>query len=240
VRLLPDPPAVFLAAAAELCAAAQAAVGERGRFVMALSGGHTPRGLYDLLARDQTLRMAIPWDRTHVFWGDERHVPPDHPDSNYRIAREALLERVPLPEANVHRVFAEEPDAGRAAAQYEQELRGFFGLEGAAFPCFDFVLLGLGQDGHTASLFPGTSALEETARLVVATHVPALGTDRITLTLPTLNHAACVVFLVCGAEKAPIVRAVLDEPRGSLLPAQRVRPTGGLLWLLDAAAAGTR
>lgn len=239
--MLPDPQAVFRTAAEEVSAAALAAVAQRDRFVMALSGGHTPRGLYTLLAGDAAFRAAIPWDRTHVFWGDERHVPPDHPDSNYRMAREALLDRVPLPGANVHRVRAEDGDAGRAAARYERELRGFFGLEGAQRPQFDFVLLGLGPDGHTASLFPGTSALEETTRLVVATHVPALGTDRITLTLPVLNHAACVTFLVVGADKAPVVHAVLEgKPRDVLLPAQRVRPAGRLLWLLDSAAAGTR
>jgi 6-phosphogluconolactonase len=240
VRVLPDPPAMFRTAAAELSAAARAAVAQQGRFSLALPGGHTPRGLYALLAGDEAFRTAIPWARTHVFWGDERHVPPEDPDSNYRMAREVLLDRVPLPAANVHRVFAEERDAGRAAARYEQELRGFFGLEGAALPRFDFVLLGLGPDGHTASLFPGTSALQEATRLVVATHVPALGTDRITLTLPVLNQAACVTFLVSGAEKAPVVRAVLEQRRGTPLPAQRVRPTGRLLWLLDAAAAGTR
>jgi len=241
VRVLPDPEAVFRMAAEEVRAAARAAVERRDRFVLALSGGHTPRGLYALLAGDPAYRAAIPWDRTHVFWGDERHVPPDHPDSNYRMAREVLLDCVPLPDANVHRVFAEDGDAGRAAARYEQDLREFFRLEEAALPQFDLVLLGLGPDGHTASLFPGARALEEMTRLVVATRPPASGADRITLTLPVLNHAACVTFLVAGADKAPVVRVVLEEnPRDALLPAQRVRPVGRLLWLLDSAAAGTR
>jgi 6-phosphogluconolactonase len=174
-----------------------------------------------------------------VYWGDERHVPPEHPDSNYRMAREALLDHVPLPGANVHRVPAEEPDARRAAERYERDLRAGFALAATTLPRFDLVLLGLGADGHTASLFPGAEALDETLRLAVATRGPAPPIERITLTLPVLNHAACVAFLVSGADKAAVVRAVLAEPRSPLLPAQRVRPAGRLVWLLDAAAAPT-
>lgn len=234
--MLPDAPALFRAAAEEVSVAAQEAIAQQGRFTIALSGGHTPRGLYSLLATDKG-RPPIVWRQVHVFWGDERHVPPDHPDSNYRMARETLLDHVALPQANVHRIPAEEPDADRAAARYEEELRRFFRLDGASLPRFDLVLLGLGAEGHTASLFPGTAALDETARLVVAAHVPALGTDRITLTLPVLNHAACVLFLVAGSEKAAAVHTVLEQPGGTPLPAQRVRPAGRLIWLLDAAAA---
>lgn len=236
MRVLPDAEALFRAAAEEVVAAAQAAVRGRGRFAIALSGGRTPGGLYGLLATDDGFRSQVAWARTHVFWSDERHVPPDHPDSNYGMVREALLDHVPLPTANVHRVRAEEGDATHAAALYEEDLRGFFGVEGADLPRFDLVLLGLGPDGHTASLFPGTAALEETNRLVVATQGPALAADRITLTLPVLNHAACVMFLVSGAEKATAVHTVLEDRRKSLLPAQRVRPAGRLVWLLDKAA----
>jgi 6-phosphogluconolactonase len=239
VHVLPDATALFRTAAEQVCASSRAAVAARGRFALALAGGRTPRGLYALLARDATFRGAIPWDRTHVYWGDERHVPPEHPDSNYRMAREALLDHVPLPGANVHRVPVEEPDARRAAERYEHDLRAGFALAGATPPRFDLVVLGLGADGHTASLFPGAEALDETVRLAVATRAPAPPIERITLTLPVLNHAACVAFLVSGADKAAVVRAVLAEPRGPPLPAQRVRPAGRLVWLLDAAAAPT-
>jgi 6-phosphogluconolactonase len=240
VLVLPDAPALFRAAADEVIAAAQDAIARRGRFTIALSGGHTPRGLYTTLAAGGDGGSRIAWDHVHLFWGDERHVPPDHPDSNYRMAREALLDRVAVPPANVHRIPAEDPDAARAAARYEEELRRFFELDGTSVPRFDLVLLGLGRDGHTASLFPGTAALADTTRLVVAAHVPALGTDRITLTLPVLNHAACALFLVSGPEKAAVVHKVLEEPGATPLPAQRIRPAGRLVWLLDAAAAATR
>jgi 6-phosphogluconolactonase len=239
VRVLPDAGALFHAAAEEWVAAARSAVGDRGRFALALSGGRTPRGLYRLLADEVAFRDAMPWDRTHVFWSDERHVPPDHPDSNFRMAREALLDRVPVPAANIHRVPGEDPDARRAAARYESEIRAFFGSALSAVPRFDLILLGLGTDGHTASLFPGTSASDDTTRLVVVTRAPAAGGERISLTLPVLNRAGCVMVLVSGADKAAITRTVLGEPRDPPLPAQRVRPAGRLLWLLDAAAAPT-
>jgi 6-phosphogluconolactonase len=236
VRVLPDAAALFHAAAAELSAAAAVAVARANRFTLALSGGRTPRGLYELLAKDAAYRDTLPWDRTHVFWGDERHVPPDHRDSNYRLARETLLDQVPLPAANIHRVPAEDPEAERVADRYERELRAFFTLDADGIPRFDVVLLGLGTDGHTASLFPGADALAETRRLAVATRGPVPPVERVTLTLPVLNHAACVVFLVSGADKAGIVRAVLEDSRDPPLPAQRVRPVGRLVWLLDAAA----
>jgi 6-phosphogluconolactonase len=210
-------------------------------FTLALAGGSTPRSLYQLLADAAgPYRARLPWERFHFFWGDERHVPPDHPDSNYRMAREAMLDRVPVAPTNVHRIAAELADARQAAAAYEQELRGFFGLPPKrAWPRFDYLLLGLGEEGHTASLFPGSPALDERERLVAAPWVEAHQTFRITLTPPALNHAARVVFLVSGAQKAAALREVLaGELRPHLYPAQVVQPDDGeLLWLVDRAAA---
>lgn len=229
------------AAADSLVACAAAAIGTSGRFRLALSGGSTPRRLYSLLASEP----RVDWPRVHVFWSDERCVPPASPQSNYRMAREALLDRVPLPEANVHRIHGER-DALSAAAAYERELRQTFSApEGSPSldpgRRFDLVLLGLGEDGHTASLFPGTAALRETARWVVAQEVDALPPRRITLTPPVINAAAEVAFLVSGPEKAAILEQVIEGPyRPRELPAQLVAPRAGRLrWLADAAAAGS-
>lgn len=208
---------------------------ERDRFTWALSGGSTPRGLYRLLASDP-YRERLPWQAIHFFWGDERHVPPDHPQSNYRMAREALLDAVAVPPENIHRIAAEEPDAQRAAAQYEAELRAFFALAPGDWPRFDLVLLGLGKDGHTASLFPGSAAVRERERLVVAPWVEAQQAFRITLTPPVLSHARRTLFLVSGAEKAAALRAVIEgEREPDRYPAQAVE--GNRLWLVDRAAA---
>jgi len=207
----------------------------RGRFTWALSGGTTPRALYRLLASD-FYRERMPWRDVHVFWGDERHVPPDHPESNFGMAREAMLDKVPLPAANVHRIRGEEPDARRAAVEYELALRSCFELADGEWPRFDLVLLGLGTDAHTASLFPGSKALRERERRVVAPWVEALRAFRITVTPPVLNHARRVLFLVSGEEKAEAVHAVLEGPRApERYPAQVVE--GNRLWMLDRAAA---
>jgi 6-phosphogluconolactonase len=226
-------------AAAEFVRQATEAAQSKGRFTVALSGGSTPRSLYSLLATDATWRAQVPWDRVHLFWGDERHVPPEHADSNYRMTHEALLSKISIPPANVHRIKSEHPEASRAANEYEQTLREFFQLKGGEFPRFDLALLGLGPDGHTASLFPGTEALREQQRLVVANWVEKLNTYRITLTPPVLNRAASVIFLVSGEEKAETLRAVLeDEAQPERLPAQLIRPVNGrLLWIVDRAAA---
>ncbi len=218
--------------------AERAAAEEGTRFTVALSGGSTPKSLYSLLATPAYARQ-IPWERVHVFWGDERHVAPDDAESNYRMAREALLSKVAIPAENVHRIRAEIPDAADAAATYEADLRGFFSLQPDETPRFDLVLLGLGPDGHTASLFPGTDAPHDTDSLVAAVWVEKLNAHRITLTAPVLNNAATVAFLVAGAEKADVVRQVLDGPREpDTLPAQLIAPTDGdLLWFLDEAAA---
>lgn len=182
---------------------------------------------------------SIPWERTYFFWGDERHVPPDLPESNYRMAREALLSKVPVRPENVFRIPGEEPDAATAAAHYEQQLRDFFALAPRQFPRFDLMLLGMGPDGHTASLFPNTAALNESTRLVVANHVDKFNTDRITMTFPVLNQSACVMFLVGGKDKAPALKVALGDDRGSV-PAARVRPVDGrLIWLVDREAASS-
>lgn len=223
-------------AAQEVVARAQAAASLRGRFTLALAGGRTPQALHALLADPaQPFRARVPWARTEVFFGDERCVPPGHPDSNYRAAREALLAHVPLPERQVHRMRGEDPDPAASARAYETELRAALG-PGEGVPRLDLVLLGVGPDGHTASLFPGTAALEPSGELVAANHVPRLGAWRLTFTLPLLDAARAVVFLVSGEEKAAAVAAALEG--GADVPAARVRPNrGDLLWVLDAAAA---
>jgi 6-phosphogluconolactonase len=195
--------------------------------------------MFAILANDAALRNRMPWDRVHFFWGDERHVPPDHTDSNYRMTNEAMLSRVPIPPENIHRIRAENPDAGKAAEEYEQELRGFFKFETEQLPPFDCVFLGMGSDGHTASLFPGTKALHERERLVVSNWVDKLQSYRITMTTPVLNNADIVIFLVSGEEKAEPLRVVLEgEKQTDLFPSQLIEPTHGkLLWFVDQAAA---
>jgi len=211
----------------------------RGVFTVALSGGSTPKNLYSLLASDETMRGSVPWERVHFFWGDERHVPPDHPESNYRMAHEAMLSKVPLPAANVHRIKSENSDAHQAAHEYEQALVEFFQLPEGGLPHFDLIFLGLGPDGHTASLFPGTKALYEDRRLVVSNWVGKFDAQRITMTAPLINEASDVIFLVSGDDKAAPLKAVLEgdyEP--AQLPAQLIHPKEGrLLWIVDSAAA---
>jgi 6-phosphogluconolactonase len=233
IRILKTAAELFEAAAAEFAAQASLAVRTNGRFAVALSGGSTPKTLYSLLAT----KPDIPWDKVCFFWGDERHVPPDHPESNYRMANEALLSKVPVRPENIFRIHAEEKDAGAAALQYEQTLKDFFHLSPGEFPRFDLIFLGVGPDGHTASLFPGTAALNETQRLVVANWVPKFKTDRITFTLPVLNAAAFVMFLLSGADKASTLHEVLENSSADL-PSQNVRPANGkLIWLVDGPAA---
>jgi 6-phosphogluconolactonase len=235
VRILNNSADLFHAAAVEFAALASEAVLSKGTFTVALSGGSTPEGLYTLLANDVV--PSIPWGRSCFFWGDERQVPPDHPDSNYRMAYEALLSKVPVRLQNVFRIHSEVRDADAVAVAYEQDLKTFFNLRPNEFPRFDLVLLGLGTDGHTASLFPETTALHEKDRLVVANWVDKFNAHRFTLTLPVLNKSACVMFLVSGQEKSEILREVLENPDADL-PAQKVRPAEGrLLWLVDRAAA---
>jgi 6-phosphogluconolactonase len=235
VRVFGSPQELFRASAEKFCAVGSEAIQTRGKFSVALSGGSTPRGLHQELVTDFSSKLA--WHKVFFFWGDERHVPPDSSDSNYRMAKETLLSKLPIPAENIFRIPSELADAKEAAKKYEQTLEKFFRPDQNSFPRFDFILLGMGPDGHTASLFPGTAALEEKDRFVAANWVEKLNTFRITLTYPVLNSAAAVMFLVSGDEKAEMVRRALKEPAANL-PCQRVRPEPGeLLWYLDKGAA---
>ncbi len=237
IRILTTPQELFEAAAEEVLRAAKEAVAQRGRFTIALSGGSTPKNLFNLLATNA--RNVLPWDRTFFFWGDERHVPPTDPDSNYRMADEAMLSKIPVAAGNVFRIAAENPDADGAAEAYEQTLRKFFQLEPGQIPVFDLILLGMGPDGHTASLFPESAGLQEKRRLVIANWVEKLKTSRLTLTLPVLNAARCVAFLVSGTDKATVLKTVLEEDApGEQYPSKLIQPSKGkLIWLVDRAAA---
>jgi 6-phosphogluconolactonase len=237
VRRLATPQDLFQAAADEVIRSANQAIAQRGRFTIALSGGSTPRSLYTLIAANAS--GSLPWDKVFFFFGDERHVGPKDADSNYRMADESILSKVPVPPANVFRVPAENPDASAVADTYEQTLRKFFELAPGKFPRFDVILLGMGPDGHTASLFPKTAALQESSRLVVANWVEKLHTHRITLTLPVLNDARCVAFLVSGTDKAAPLHEVLEgKAPGEEYPSKLVRPVDGkLIWFVDRAAA---
>lgn len=222
-------------AAEQFVALASEAQGRRGRFAVALSGGSTPQALYALLASSE-YRGRIDWPRVHLFWGDERCVPPDHPESNFRMVRESLLSKVEIPPENIHPMAgAMEPKA--AAAEYEDALRRFFNSTG--LPRFDLILLGLGEDGHTASLFPGSAAPEEEHLWVATAYVGRLNAYRLTLTLPVINAAAQVTFLVSGESKRAIVRQLLGGNKDSSnFPAAKVSPAGGkLTWLIAADAA---
>lgn len=232
VEVLPDAAALAKAAAEEFTRAAEAS---KGPFRVALSGGQTPRTLNELLADEKgPYRARIPWDRLQFFWGDERCVPPDHADSNYRMALESLLSRVPVAPGQVHRVQGELPNADAAADLYEGELlRVFDGL-----PRFDWVFLGLGPDGHTASLFPGTLAVVETKKLVTAVWVEQKKSRRVTLTRPVLNSARKVCFLVAGTDKAGAARRAIAEEPSDACPASLIQPpVGELVWFLDRGAA---
>jgi 6-phosphogluconolactonase len=238
-QVLPSPAELARAAAGFFVEQARQAVQARGRARIAISGGSTPEAVFRLLASpEEPYRAQMPWDRIELFWVDERCVPPDQPDSNYRMTREALLDRVPLPAAQIHRMEGElEPEI--AAARYESALRNAFRLEGAELPRFDLVALGMGEDGHTASLFPSTEALNALTPLVVANHVPQKNAWRLTLTWPVLNQASQVFFLIAGAAKAGIVHQVFTGPRDpERLPSQLISPASGILTvMLDKAAA---
>jgi 6-phosphogluconolactonase len=226
--------------AAERCSQiAQEAVARAGRFTIALSGGSTPKLLYSLLAAEP-YSTSLPWRKTHVFWGDERAVPPGDHDSNFGMAKATLLDRVPVPPDRVHRMQAEGDDLDLSAREYEAEIASVFAVPPTGDPpSFDLILLGLGPDGHTASLFPRTEGVRERARWVVRNHVPKLNSDRVTLTAPILNQASTVLFLVTGADKASALQAVLEGPSDpDRFPAQLIQPTSGrLIWLVDRAAA---
>jgi 6-phosphogluconolactonase len=239
IRILADGNAIAQTAVAEFVEAAREAVCLKGSFSVALAGGSTPKALYGLLLNNAPLRAIVPWSQTQFYFGDERHVPPDSAESNFRMASEAMLSKAPVDLKQIHRIKGEIENAAEAAAEYEQDLRASFQLQEGQLPRFDLVLLGMGPEGHTASLFPGTKALKEERRLVVSNWVGKLYTDRITFTPPVLNNAARVVFMVHGAEKAPALKAVLEGPyEPDQLPAQIIKPKEGkVLWLVDPTAA---
>jgi 6-phosphogluconolactonase len=238
VRVLADANAIAQTAAAEFLDTALDAVRQEGSFSVALAGGSTPKDLYGLLSKNP-LQAKVPWGKIQFFFGDERHVPPDDRESNFRMATEAMLAKAPIDPKQVHRIKSEKANASEAAQEYEQELRESFKLKPDQLPRFNLVLLGMGPEGHTASLFPGTKALREQRRLVVSNWVGKLYTDRITLTPPVLNNAARIIFMAHGAEKAPALKAVLEGPyEPEQLPAQMINPLKGrVVWLVDPSAA---
>jgi 6-phosphogluconolactonase len=241
VLVLPDANTLSRGAADEFARAARSAIDSHGRFTVALSGGSTPKAMFSLLAADHRSGMRpLPWERIHVFFGDERHVPPDHPESNFRMASESLLTHVPIPQSNIHRVLGE-LEAPVAATRYEAELRSVFETSPGKIPRFDLILLGMGPDGHTASLFPGSAALDETTALVTANWVEKFKSHRITFTFTLLNAASEVIFLAAGGDKTEMLRNILrGDPSGQTYPAQDVRPSDGqLTWMVDEAASRT-
>jgi 6-phosphogluconolactonase len=234
IQVHSTPEALADAVAQHIVTSAAEAISSRGLFTLALAGGSTPRAAYSRLATGDWQLATGNWRLVHILWGDERCVPPDDPRSNYRMAKEALLDRVPIPTQQIHRIRGED-DPEKAAAEYERELRALLGSE-----ALDLVLLGLGEDGHTASLFPGQAAVHETAHWVVAVLAPDGAMWRVTLTPAVLNAARNVTFVVSGASKAARLQQVLEGPfNPDVLPAQAIRPVHGrLTWMLDQAAAG--
>jgi 6-phosphogluconolactonase len=238
VRILTNIDAIAKRAAQDFLQSATQAVSEKGCFTVALAGGSTPKALYSLLASDAALRSQLPWDKMYVYFGDERSVGPDHADSNFRMATETMLSKVPLKPEQVFRIKGEYKDTEKAAQEYEQVLRTSFKIAEGQFPRFDLVFLGIGNEGHTASLFPGTKALHETKRVVVRNWVGKLYTNRITLTAPAINNAARVIFMITGADKALALKGILEGPyEPDQLPAQLMQPPNGkLVWLVDTIA----
>jgi 6-phosphogluconolactonase len=248
IKRYPNLAALGNAAAESICALAVKCVNEHGVFSVALSGGNTPMSLYESLT-GPPYETRMPWSHIHIFWGDERCVPSDHPDSNFAMASRALISKVRIPPRNVHRIPGEVEPPEDAAATYEKILRGFFGSNlqgdthshassvGESFPSFDVILLGMGKDGHTASLFPGDEALEEEKRWMTAVRNPRCPppVPRITLTLPVINRAQCILFLVSGSGKGNVLDAILDDPHSAarLYPAARVVPDGRAVWFID-------
>ena len=209
---------------------AEAAIATHGQFTLAMAGGSTPKPLYEALANE-----ALPWDKIHFFWGDERYVPPDHPDSNEGMARRTWLDKVAIPPGNIHPMPTDEADPAIAAQRYEQELQTFFQLSPGQFPSLDVILLGIGDDAHTASLFPYTNALKVRDKLVAVGNKN--GHPRITLTVPTLNQAQCVLFLVAGANKQGALKQIFAKQADEMTyPARLIHPQEELWWLLDSAA----
>ena len=238
ISIMADAESVAREALSLWCRHATESVAARGAFRVLLSGGSTPRRLFQLLAEDSTMEQ-LPWESTHLFWGDERAVPSDHQDSNYRMTREALLNNISPPPGQVHRLEGERANLDAAAHDYQSAVAHSFGVaEDMPPPAFDLVFLGMGTDAHTASLFPNTQALNETDKWFVANEVPQLGTRRLTATYRLLNAARAVVFLVAGSDKAAPLSRVL-APTGDIVtaPSRGISPFGSLTWVIDRAAA---
>ncbi|MBW4619734.1 MAG: 6-phosphogluconolactonase [Cyanosarcina radialis HA8281-LM2] len=238
VEVLPDGKALTDRSLALILEKIPGAIQQRGQFTIALSGGNTPKPLYEAIAAQE-----LPWEQIHVFWGDERYVPPQHPDSNQKMAREAWLDRVNIPAANIHPMPTAPADPATAAKIHETELREFFNVSGEEFPVLDVILLGIGDDGHTASLFPHTDALQVGASKTSAGEVPLVvvgnkdGQPRLTFTAPLINHARCVIFIVAGANKQPALAQIFAANGDPLTyPARLIQPEGELWWLLDRSA----
>jgi len=239
LRIVDDLEGLARAAADEFISLAARAVSDHGRFTVALSGGSTPKALHAVLV-ERTARepKLIDWPKIEVFFGDERHVPPDHPDSNFRMANETLLSRVPIPKSNIHRLRCENPDAAQVAAEYDRELVAAFQLKGSQVPRFDLIFLGMGLDGHTASLFPGSAAVHELEKRVVANWVQKLNAWRITFTRPAINEAASILLMISGQDKAAALAAVMGDGDPDHYPVKYVKPRcGDLIWMVDRAAA---
>jgi 6-phosphogluconolactonase len=235
VRVFQDLEALSRAAAEFFTDLAKRCVASQGRFTVALSGGATPRRLYTLLGSSPH-RENVEWKYSHVFWADERCVPEDHPESNFKLAVDAFLSSVAMPKENIHRIKGEE-GPGRAAQDYEQDIRSFFGP--ALLPVFDLIILGAGEDGHTASLFPGSASLHERTRLALPVYLEPPKPNRVTLTLPVLNHAVEVLFLATGRAKAGVVHAIIENGNPLCYPAGLVQPVrGSVTWFIDSQAAG--
>jgi len=220
----------------EILALSHEKIETQGKFSMVLSGGSTPRGVYQCMG-SVSYRNKFNWEKMHFFWSDERWVPPEDPKSNYRMASESLLTRVKIPSENIHPIQTTDGDLQESVRLYEKTISDFFKLRTNDFPRFDLILLGVGKDGHTASLFPGNPVLLVKDRLVFAVSEPRLSEQRITLTLPTINHAGMIFFLVSGDEKAAIVADVLGDKAPHIFPANEIAPSHGKLsWFLDKAA----
>lgn len=217
----------------------RASIKARGMFSVVLSGGSTPKGMFTLLATDE-YKNQVAWEKCHFFWGDERCVPPTHNDSNYKMALESLLAHIPTPANQIYRMKAENPDIDSAATDYQTKIASFFKIDSPLdFPQFDLIYLGMGNDGHTASLFPGTKALTEKSRWVTPNFVPKFNTNRMTFTYPLINNARNVIFLAAGKDKVPALKQVLQGPPAiDTYPSQGINPEkGSLLWLIDVDAA---
>ena len=230
VEVLLDKPALVKRSQEIIISRLHTALESRDRFTIVLAGGSTPKPLYQALASE-----SLPWSKIHVFWGDERYVPATDKDSNQKMAREAWLDNIDIPADNIHPMNTTAGDPEQDARQHEAELRQFFQTQEGEFPVFDLVLLGMGDDGHTASLFPHTEALKERDRLVTVGNKD--GQPRITFTIPLINHARCVLFLVAGENKRPAIKEVFaSQADDKHYPSRSIQPQGELLWLLDRSA----